>query len=118
MILLYVMSTELIDILFFNIFQYYTVTGLPGKRLDPNICAVCGNQILVTNNEDAIIETTCKLQCDHVYPLIQNNIYNYNIPIEITYYDTFVTSYNFKIQFRYQLKLQKVTKQISAHTSY
>ncbi|XP_060569209.1 E3 ubiquitin ligase Rnf121-like [Ruditapes philippinarum] len=46
---------------------YYTVTGLPGKRLDPNICAVCGNQILVTNNEDAIIETTCKLQCDHVF---------------------------------------------------
>lgn len=46
---------------------YYTTTGLPGKRLDPNICAVCGNPILVTNNEDAIIETTCKLQCDHVF---------------------------------------------------
>ncbi|WAQ99395.1 RN121-like protein [Mya arenaria] len=32
---------------------YYTTTGLPGKRLDPNICAVCGNPILVQNNEEA-----------------------------------------------------------------
>jgi len=53
----------------FCILQYYTASGLPGKRLDPNICAVCGNPILVLNNEDAIIETTCKLDCDHVYPL-------------------------------------------------
>jgi len=52
----------------FCILQYYTASGLPGKRLDPNICAVCGNPILVLNNEDAIIETTCKLDCDHVYP--------------------------------------------------
>lgn len=46
---------------------YYTQTGLPGKRLDPNICAVCGNQIIVTNNDDAIIENTCKLDCDHIF---------------------------------------------------
>ena len=50
-------------------FQYYTQSGLPGKRLDPNICAVCGNQIIVSNNDDAIIENTCKLDCDHMYPL-------------------------------------------------
>lgn len=59
-------------------FQYYTSTGLPGKRLDPNICAVCGNPILVLNNEDAIIETTCKLDCDHVYPCSYSNILNSN----------------------------------------
>ena len=53
----------------FFCFQYYTQSGLPGKRLDPNICAVCGNQIIVTNNDDAIIENTCKLDCDHMYPL-------------------------------------------------
>ncbi|KAK6173929.1 hypothetical protein SNE40_017299 [Patella caerulea] len=46
---------------------YYTTTGLPGKRLDPNVCAVCGNQILVMNDEDAIIEKTCKLSCDHLF---------------------------------------------------
>lgn len=52
------------------IFQYYTPTGLPGKRLNPNVCGICGNQILVENNEDAIIENTCKLGCDHMYPFI------------------------------------------------
>ena len=51
-------------------FQYYTPTGLPGKRLDPNVCGICGNPILVMNNEDAIIEATCKLGCDHMYPLL------------------------------------------------
>ena len=55
------------------LFQYYTQTGLPGKRLDPNICAVCGNQIIVTNNDDAIIENTCKLDCDHMYPFKEND---------------------------------------------
>ena len=52
-----------------SFFQYYTETGLPGKRLDPNVCCVCGNQILVMNNEDALIEETFKLDCNHVYPL-------------------------------------------------
>lgn len=50
-------------------FQYYTPTGLPGKRLDPGVCGICGNSIIVMNNDDAIIENTCKLGCDHVYPL-------------------------------------------------
>ncbi|XP_067663860.1 E3 ubiquitin ligase Rnf121-like isoform X1 [Haliotis asinina] len=46
---------------------YYSSTGLPSKSLDPNICAVCGNQILVISNEDAIIEKTCRLSCNHVF---------------------------------------------------
>ena len=59
------------DVIFYiSFFQYYTETGLPGKRLDPNVCGVCGNQIMVMNNEDAIIEETFKLDCNHVYPFI------------------------------------------------
>ena len=48
--------------------QYYSTTGLPSKSLDNNVCAVCGNEIFVMNNEDAIIENTIKLNCGHVYP--------------------------------------------------
>ena len=33
------------------------------------MCAVCGNEILVMNNKNAIIEKTCKLSCSHMYPL-------------------------------------------------
>lgn len=50
-------------------FQFYTSTGLPTKTLEQNMCAVCGNEILVMNNENAIIEKTCKLTCSHMYPL-------------------------------------------------
>ncbi|KAG1673724.1 RING finger protein 121 [Nymphon striatum] len=46
---------------------YYTETGVPLRVLSPNICAVCGNPIIVTNNKDAIIEKTYKLPCDHVF---------------------------------------------------
>jgi len=46
---------------------YYVATGLPAKRLDPGMCAVCGNQILVMNNEEAVIENSIKLNCGHVF---------------------------------------------------
>merc|ERR1712002_86068 len=46
---------------------YYTKTGLPSRKLEPNVCAVCGNELLVTNNDNAIIEKTYKLGCDHVF---------------------------------------------------
>ncbi|XP_064608158.1 E3 ubiquitin ligase Rnf121-like [Liolophura sinensis] len=46
---------------------YYTTTGLPSKRLESNMCAVCGNQILVMDDEDAIVETTCRLPCNHLF---------------------------------------------------
>lgn len=52
----------------YDYFQYYTSSGLPGKRLDPNVCGVCGNSIMVLNNEDALIEESCKLACNHMYP--------------------------------------------------
>ncbi|CAI9724777.1 finger 121-like isoform X1 [Octopus vulgaris] len=46
---------------------FYTTTGLPTKTLEQNMCAVCGNDILVMNNENAIIEKTCKLTCNHIF---------------------------------------------------
>ncbi|KAK3579821.1 hypothetical protein CHS0354_014968 [Potamilus streckersoni] len=46
---------------------YYTTTGLPGKRLDPNICAVCGNKILVMDNEEGVIENSYRLSCNHIF---------------------------------------------------
>ena len=49
-------------------FQYYTSSGLPGRKLDPNICSVCGNRIIVYEDEDEVVEKTYKLSCDHVYP--------------------------------------------------
>ena len=48
--------------------QYYTSTGLPSRKLEPGVCAVCGNRIIVLDNADAIVEKTYKLSCDHVYP--------------------------------------------------
>ncbi|KAK2154480.1 hypothetical protein LSH36_268g03044 [Paralvinella palmiformis] len=46
---------------------YYTTTGLPSRKLEPGVCAVCGNKLLVTNNDEAIVEKTYKLSCDHVF---------------------------------------------------
>lgn len=49
-------------------FQYYTTTGIPDRQLEPNICAVCGNIILVQDNNNAIVEKTYNLSCGHTYP--------------------------------------------------
>ncbi|KAH9505690.1 hypothetical protein Btru_055508 [Bulinus truncatus] len=46
---------------------YYSTTGLPAKRLDPNTCAVCGNEIFMISNDNAVIEKTIKLTCGHVF---------------------------------------------------
>ena len=43
-------------------------TGCPKRKLDPGVCAVCNNRILVQDNDEAIVERTYKLGCDHVYP--------------------------------------------------
>ena len=32
---------------------------------------MCGNKLLVTNNEEAIVEKTFKLSCDHMYPYLK-----------------------------------------------
>ncbi|KAK9870903.1 hypothetical protein WA026_009860 [Henosepilachna vigintioctopunctata] len=46
---------------------YYTNEGIPTRHLDPNVCAVCGNVLLVPVKEEGIIENTYKLSCQHVF---------------------------------------------------
>lgn len=43
---------------------------MPTRHLESNICAVCGNKILIGTDEEGIIENTYKLSCSHAYPLL------------------------------------------------
>lgn len=47
--------------------QYYTETGMPLRNLEQNTCAVCGNELLVDEKEEGVIENTFKLSCHHVF---------------------------------------------------
>lgn len=40
---------------------------MPTRSLQAGICAVCGNKLLVNENEEGIIENTYKLTCQHEY---------------------------------------------------
>ncbi|MGH0186907.1 UNVERIFIED_CONTAM: hypothetical protein FKN15_022828 [Acipenser sinensis] len=42
---------------------YYSASGMPTKHLSDDICAVCGQQILVDVSEEGIIENTFRLSC-------------------------------------------------------
>ncbi|XP_074650660.1 E3 ubiquitin ligase Rnf121-like [Tubulanus polymorphus] len=47
---------------------YYTRTGMPTRRLEPNVCAVCGNNFsIVDNDDDDIGEKTYRLSCNHTF---------------------------------------------------
>ncbi|KAI9552710.1 RING finger protein 121 [Daphnia sinensis] len=47
---------------------FYTPAGaIPNRSLDPNVCAVCGNRLLLKAEEEAIIEKTCRLSCNHEF---------------------------------------------------
>ncbi|XP_032682791.1 RING finger protein 121 isoform X2 [Odontomachus brunneus] len=46
---------------------YYTPDSMPTRALEPNVCAVCGNKILVSEHEEGVIENTYKLNCEHVF---------------------------------------------------
>ncbi|XP_034060042.1 RING finger protein 121 isoform X2 [Gymnodraco acuticeps] len=46
---------------------YYSASGMPTKHLSDNICAVCGQPILVDVSEEGIIENTYRLSCNHVF---------------------------------------------------
>jgi RING finger protein 121/175 len=46
---------------------YYTPTGMPDRKLETNICAICTNEIMILNNEDALIEETFSLPCGHIF---------------------------------------------------
>lgn len=43
---------------------------MPTKHLSDDICAVCGQPILVDVSEEGIIENTYRLSCNHVYPFL------------------------------------------------
>lgn len=47
---------------------------MPTRTLDSTVCAICGNKLLVTTEEEGVIENTYKLSCDHVYPFNQYEI--------------------------------------------
>lgn len=47
--------------------QYYTAQGMPIRSLEQNVCAVCGNDLLVSEGEPGVIENTFKLSCHHVF---------------------------------------------------
>jgi RING finger protein 121 len=46
---------------------YYAKDGFPTKTPDENICAICGNKLLVSSEEEGVIEDTFKLSCNHVF---------------------------------------------------
>ncbi|XP_069679241.1 E3 ubiquitin ligase Rnf121 [Periplaneta americana] len=46
---------------------YYTDQGMPTRHLDSGVCAVCGNKLLVQENEEGVLENTYKLSCNHVF---------------------------------------------------
>jgi hypothetical protein len=81
----YLFTVLNLSIFFVLLFQYYSQTGLPSKSLDRNVCAVCGNDIFIMNNEDAVIEKTIKLNCGHVYPFMSNLLLLYIIIYIVIY---------------------------------
>ncbi|KAF5308283.1 hypothetical protein FQR65_LT06276 [Abscondita terminalis] len=46
---------------------YYTDQGMPTRSLDPNVCAVCGNPLLVSTTEQGVLENSYKLSCNHTF---------------------------------------------------
>ncbi|KXJ28428.1 RING finger protein 121 [Exaiptasia diaphana] len=47
---------------------YYSTTGLPHRSLETNICAVCGQELILNSvDEDEMPEKTYKLSCGHVF---------------------------------------------------
>lgn len=43
---------------------------MPTRNLEQGVCAVCGNKLLVNENEEGVIENTYKLTCQHVLVFI------------------------------------------------
>ncbi|XP_076995862.1 RING finger protein 175 isoform X2 [Tamandua tetradactyla] len=46
---------------------FYTVSGIPTRNLSDNICAVCGQKIIVELDEEGLIENTYQLSCNHIF---------------------------------------------------
>ena len=52
--------------------QYYSADGLPKRKLEPGVCAVCNNRIEAADGNQAVVERTFQLGCDHMYPCHSN----------------------------------------------
>ncbi|XP_048669502.1 RING finger protein 175 isoform X3 [Marmota marmota marmota] len=46
---------------------FYSVSGMPTRSLADDICAVCGQRIIVELDEEGLIENTYQLSCNHVW---------------------------------------------------
>lgn len=46
---------------------YYKPGGMPARRLDADVCALCGNQFLVKVGQEGVVENTYRLTCSHEY---------------------------------------------------
>ncbi|GLH08847.1 RING finger protein 121 [Gryllus bimaculatus] len=60
---------------------YYTAQGMPTRHLESGVCAVCGNRLLVAENEEGVLENTYKLSCNHVYPFKFTEQYKVDLQI-------------------------------------
>ncbi|XP_061239914.1 RING finger protein 175 isoform X5 [Bos indicus] len=47
--------------------QFYSGSGMPTRSLSDDICAVCGQKIIVELDEEGLIENTYQLSCKHVW---------------------------------------------------
>ncbi|MXQ85809.1 hypothetical protein E5288_WYG016406 [Bos mutus] len=46
---------------------FYSGSGMPTRSLSDDICAVCGQKIIVELDEEGLIENTYQLSCKHVH---------------------------------------------------
>eukprot|EP00069_Balaena_mysticetus_P000750 bmy_14840T0 len=54
--------------LFYGLYYgFYRVSGMPTRSLSDNICAICGQKIIVVLDEERPIENTYQLSCKHVF---------------------------------------------------
>ena len=51
----------------FFLLQYYKPEGIPDRKCEHDVCALCGNQFLVKVGQEGVIENTYKLTCSHEY---------------------------------------------------
>jgi len=46
---------------------YYSEKGMSQRSLESNVCAICTNQIMILNNDEALIEESFSLPCGHIF---------------------------------------------------
>ena len=44
---------------------YYKPSGIPERQLENDVCALCGNKLLVKVGEEGVVENTYRLTCSH-----------------------------------------------------